>query len=222
MAKLSISLSNDTLITLECEEPDLVHEVLGSVLQVVQRTPHLPVPVADAPFIDPWTETDLSRTAQHSVELHSTAHDHVSGNGVEPSAMYRDRPERATILQSTHEYVPSPGSRGANGDDRLELGTYSSEARDDFVAFCQSINPTGDMRRVVVAAEAANRFFGLDGVHADEVGELFDLIGWRRANSFTQTIRNAARAKFGWLERIPGRSGRYAATEVGRSTTLSG
>ena len=80
----------------------------------------------------------------------------------------------------------------------------------------------GDMRRVVVAADAANRFFGLDGVHADEVGELFDLIGWRRANSFTQTIRNAARAKFGWMERIPGRSGRYAATDVGRSTTLTG
>ena len=78
------------------------------------------------------------------------------------------------------------------------------------------------MRRVVVAAEAANRFFGLDGVTADELGVLFDLIGWRRANSFTQTIRNAARNKFGWLERIPGRSGRYAATEFGRSITLSG
>jgi hypothetical protein len=104
----------------------------------------------------------------------------------------------------------------------LELGSYPARAREDFVAFCQSINPTGDMRRVVVAADAANRFFGLDGVHADEVGELFDLIGWRRANSFTQTIRNAARAKFGWMERIPGRSGRYAATDVGRSTTLTG
>ena len=78
------------------------------------------------------------------------------------------------------------------------------------------------MRRVVVATEAADRFFGLEGVTADEAGELFDLIGWRRANNFTQTIRNAARSKFGWLERIPGRSGRYAATDVGRSTTLSG
>jgi hypothetical protein len=102
------------------------------------------------------------------------------------------------------------------------MGRYSRQAGEDFSAFCQAINPTGDMRRVVVAAEAANRFFGLDGVTADELGELFDLVGWRRANSFTQTIRNAARAKFGWLERIPGRSGRYAATDFGRSTTLSG
>ena len=54
------------------------------------------------------------------------------------------------------------------------------------------------------------------------MGELFDLAGWRRANSFTQTLRNAARSKFGWLERIPGRSGRYAATDLGRSTTLAG
>ena len=78
----------------------------------------------------------------------------------------------------------------------------------------------GDMRRVVVAAEAASRFFGLDGVTADDLGELFDLAGWRRANSFTQTVRNAARSKFGWLERIPGRAGRYAATDLGRATTL--
>jgi len=76
--------------------------------------------------------------------------------------------------------------------------------------------------RVVVAAEGAGRFFRADGVNADELGELFDLAGWRRANSFTQTLRNAARSKFGWLERIPGRSGRYAATDLGRSVTMGG
>ena len=88
------------------------------------------------------------------------------------------------------------------------------------MAFCQNLNPMGDMRRVVVAAEGASRFFRADGVTSDELGELFDLAGWRRANSFTQTLRNAARAKFGWLERIPGRSGRYAATDLGRSVTM--
>ncbi len=111
---------------------------------------------------------------------------------------------------------------GESGNGTFDLDRYSQEAREDFTAFCQSINPTGDMRRAVVAAEASNRFFGLDGVSADELGELFDLVGWRRANSFTQTVRNAARAKFGWLERIPGRSGRYAATDFGRAITLSG
>ena len=107
-------------------------------------------------------------------------------------------------------------------EDGLLLEAQTPESREDFTAFCQSINPMGDMRRVVVAAEGAGRFFRADGVNADELGELFDLAGWRRANSFTQTLRNAARSKFGWLERIPGRSGRYAATDLGRSVTMGG
>ena len=84
------------------------------------------------------------------------------------------------------------------------------------------VNPMGDMRRVVVAAEGATRFFRADGVNAEELGELFDLAGWRRANSFTQTLRNAARSKFGWLERVPGRAGCYAPTDLGREVTLGG
>ena len=110
-----------------------------------------------------------------------------------------------------------PGPTGESSDDSLDPGHQPPQAREDYRAFCQSLNPMGDMRRVVVAAEAASRFFGWDGVSADVLGELFDVAGWRRANSFTQTLRNAARSKFGWLERIPGRSGRYAATDVGRS-----
>lgn len=111
---------------------------------------------------------------------------------------------------------------GDADEDGLLLEAQTPESREDFTAFCQSINPMGDMRRVVVAAEGASRFFRADGVNADELGELFDLAGWRRANSFTQTLRNAARSKFGWLERIPGRSGRYAATDLGRSVTMGG
>jgi hypothetical protein len=76
------------------------------------------------------------------------------------------------------------------------------------------------MRRVVVAADGASRHFGVDGVNADDLGWLFDAVGWRRPGNFTQTLRNAARSKFGWLERIPGRSGRYAATPLGLSKTL--
>ena len=80
----------------------------------------------------------------------------------------------------------------------------------------------GDMRRVVVAAEGASRHFGVDGVNAGDLIWLFDMAGWRRPGDFTQTLRNAARSKFGWLERIPGRSGRYAATQLGLSITLNG
>ena len=80
----------------------------------------------------------------------------------------------------------------------------------------------GDMRRVVVAADGAGRFFSADGVDAEDLGNLFDLAGWRRPGNFTQTLRNAARSKFGWLERVPGRSGRYAVTDLGRSVTAGG
>ena len=96
----------------------------------------------------------------------------------------------------------------------------SESGRAAFTEFCRDANPLGDMRRVVVAAEGASRHFGMDGVNAEELGWLFELAGWRKPGNFTQTLRNAARSKFGWLERIPGRSGRYAATPMGLSKTL--
>ena len=89
-----------------------------------------------------------------------------------------------------------------------------------FVDFCRAANPLGDMRRVVVAAEGANRYLSLDGVDAEALGRLFDIVGWPRAHNFVQTLRNAARSKFGWLERIPGRAGHYTVTDLGRSTAL--
>jgi hypothetical protein len=77
------------------------------------------------------------------------------------------------------------------------------------------------MRRVVVAAEAARRFFGMESVDGAELSRLFGLADWRQPHSFTQTLRNAARDKFRWLERMPGRTGRYAATALGRAITLN-
>ena len=73
---------------------------------------------------------------------------------------------------------------------------------------------------VVVAAEGARRFLSMDGVDAHELERLFDLAGWRSPHSFVQTLRNAARSKFRWLERLPGRSGRYTVTNLGRATTI--
>ena len=78
------------------------------------------------------------------------------------------------------------------------------------------------MRRVVVAAEGASRFLGLDSVDVDELSRLFDLAGWRRPHSFVQTLRNAARRKFQWIESIPGRSGHYTVTSRGRAVVLDG
>ena len=222
MVKLSISLPNNTLITLDSEESELVHDVLRMLLDSAHTDASsagmaAPVhPNRDDIEVEKGTGAAPPRNVQNSTGGQRRM------NGVAVTHQANGAPPPTNGVPSYGDGVGSISSNGDIGDDRFHLARYSEQAREDFTAFCQSINPTGDMRRVVVAAEAATRFFGLEGVTADELGELFDLIGWRRANSFTQTIRNAARAKFRWLERIPGRSGRYAATEFGRSITLSG
>ena len=200
MVKVSISLPNNTQITFESEESEVLHEVVGMVLRDLPR--------------------DLMRA--HSVEIGPPAEQGPPGGapaeistgvaGSAATAALTPEPAPATTP------VPAQRSRG-NGQAAAETPPeFLSEAgRKDFVAFCREANPLGDMRRVVVAAEGASRYFGVDGVNASDLGLLFDMAGWRRPGNFTQTLRNSARSKFGWLERIPGRSGRYAATSLGRS-----
>lgn len=114
------------------------------------------------------------------------------------------------------------GAGGSDGNDgALPVSTNGFPlAEAEFVDFCRAANPLGDMRRVVVAAEGASRYLGMDGVDAEELGRLFDLAAWPRAHNFVQTLRNAARSKFGWLERVPGRAGYYSVTDLGRATAL--
>jgi hypothetical protein len=219
MLKLSITLPNNVLITLESDNSEPVHEVLALILSSVQMDSRL----------NSEAQTGVDANRENTSEKSNGVPGSRTSQSRVPTAEFSnglDRDERPdTIPEPAYEASLNGWNghtQGEVGDNTLDLGRYHPQAREDFVAFCQAINPTGDMRRVVVAAEAANRFFDLEGVTADEVGELFDVIGWRRANNFTHTIRNAARSKFGWLERIPGRAGRYAATDVGRSTTLSG
>ena len=76
------------------------------------------------------------------------------------------------------------------------------------------------MRRVVVAAEAAARYLEVKSVDSDKLAELFTLADWPIPHSFVQTLRNAARTKFRWLERIPGIPGHYKVTNTGRSIVL--
>ena len=90
----------------------------------------------------------------------------------------------------------------------------------DFARFCAELSPMGDMRRLVAAAEGARRFLGMDRVSEGELGRLFDLAEWQRPADFVQTLRNAARSKFRWLERVPGKSGHYTVTVQGRKTAL--
>lgn len=231
MVKLTISLPNNTQITLESDEFDVINQVLGMLLQTASNEGvSVSVPVASAAnghngAVEKSNDATAEQAAAPS-QSNGASHPQTSNGHHSNGTLAHEVPQ--------HQPTPPPPVTGsmfppstmspANDpeDDGLLLEAQTPESRDDFTAFCQNVNPMGDMRRVVVAAEGATRFFRADGVNADELGELFDLAGWRRANSFTQTLRNAARSKFGWLERIPGRSGRYAATELGRSVTLGG
>ena len=122
--------------------------------------------------------------------------------------------------------VPGNGVEATNGSpagagNHLGMSNLVPAVSEQaFVDFCRAANPLGDMRRVVVAAEGASRYLAMDGVDAESLGNLFDIVGWPRAHNFVQTLRNAARSKFGWLERLPGRAGHYTVTDLGRSTAL--
>ena len=107
----------------------------------------------------------------------------------------------------------------ANGATAPRPGMFAPSEQ-AFIDFCREANPLGDMRRVVVAAEGASRYLGMSGVDAQGLGHLFNLAGWPQAHNFTQTLRNSARSKFRWLERVPGRAGYYAVTDLGRKTAL--
>ena len=95
-----------------------------------------------------------------------------------------------------------------------------TEVEESFAGFCSSLSPMGDMRRVVVAAEGASRFLGMEGVSEQELGRLFELAKWRQPVNILQTLRNAARSKFRWLERVPGTTGYYIATDIGRDKVI--
>lgn len=94
------------------------------------------------------------------------------------------------------------------------------EDREEFRNFCNQVNPLGDMRRVVVAAEGARRFLEMEAVSQQELTSLFDSAEWRQPGNLVQTLRNAARSSFRWLERVSGRRGYYTVTDKGRTDVL--
>ena len=194
MVKVSISLPNNTQIVLETEEAELLHDVVRIALRDLPR--YLMQPVQDTP---PRVSNGTAEKGTDVIKEHNKPGDATH----EPSRIGSGR------------LIDAPPAGGGN----LRLDEQTARSRDDFVSFCQNVNPSGDMRRVVVAAEGAGRYFDAEGIDAEDLDCLFGLAGWRRPGNFTQTLRNAARAKFGWLERIPGRSGRYTVTDLGRSVT---
>ncbi len=129
------------------------------------------------------------------------------------------------VIASTREYLSSDGiAPSTNGNQSKPVlpeepssnGNGHLASSPEFLEFCQLMAPSGDMRRVVVAAEGAKRFLGMDKVSAQELGPLFDFLQWPRPKDFVQTLRNAGRSAFQWLERSPGNSGYYSVTDQGR------
>ena len=206
MVKVSISLPNNTQITFESEESEVLREVVSLALR------DLPRDLMQAPAsVSPGAPTEKSTSVAAS-ELHT-----ATSIPPVPPAEPIPAPE-TTIARETAQ--PSIGASPRKGTTTVPPVVLSERGATNFTAFCRDAKPLGDMRRVVVAAEGASRHFGVEGITADDLAWLFDLAEWRRPGNFTQTLRNAARSKFGWLERIPGRSGRYATTALGRSKTL--
>lgn len=203
MVKVSISLPNNAQITFESEEPEILHEIVSLALRDLPR--------------------DLMKSGTPIVEGVSTE----KGKGSPASALSpTPLAKPSSTPKSTNPKidlvnVATPIATITTVKDSVPPEFFSSSGRTAFEAFCQKANPLGDMRRVVVATEGATRHFGVDGVNATDLGWLFDAAGWRKPGDLTQTLRNAARSKFGWLERIPGRSGRYTATPLGVSKTIS-
>ena len=114
----------------------------------------------------------------------------------------------ATVEEAAAPEVAAPGPEG------------NESAPEELVHFCLQLAPTVDMRRVVVAAEGAHRYWGLEGVSPRELADIFDQAGWPRPGDFVQTLRNAARRKFGWLERMRGKPHYYVVTDKGRDDVI--
>jgi hypothetical protein len=203
MVKVSITLPNNAQITFESEEPEVIHEIVGMVLRDLPR---------DLMF------SDHSGNGQGEQRAKVQPPEKCSSVASPPTSVV----VTTTLPLGTGVAPPSEpeASPSTCGEASPAGEVWPEDARLAFTQFCQAVNPVGDMRRVVVAAEGASRFLGMESVDTDDLGRLFDLAGWRRPHSFVQTLRNSARSKFRWLERVPGRRGRYSVTDVGRAAAL--
>ena len=232
MVKVSISLPSNAQITVESQEQSELLEIVG-MLRGLSRD-----------LMRSSTETgpeSNGTTAQVSdTEKGSSVEPFPSVNGdtetpappleaapvqeESPVETPTEVPDEAPEVPRAEEVVqPSPKrpqEPAPVGRVKAQQAARSAAAELAFVQFCQSLNPLGDMRKVVAATEGAAQFLEMDSVDADDLARLFEQVGWMIPHSFTQTLRNAARSKFRWLERVPGRSGHYMVTIVGRAVVL--
>ncbi len=222
MVKVSITLPNATQITVESEEPELIREVIGMALMELPKE-----------LLQAGSEPESGRSNGLAMEKGNSvngfpaiakADADESLSADPPDSAIAPAAKRPGASKSANRSRSSPKSNKGSGDTpeptEPQRSAPSPESAEAFAQFCQQANPVGDMRRVVVAAEGAERFLGIGSVDSTALADLFELAEWRSPQNFTQTLRNAARGKFQWLERVPGRSGRYSVTPAGRSITL--
>ncbi len=243
MIKLSITLPNSAQLSIEADDPDMIREVLGFTLPqlgtvandlaavngAISGHPTSPNGIGDGGDAASIPESKAdgtgvsSGTLQAAVEPAAVSHRETEiDQQPEPPgpAAAPQRPVTVAPPRAASAPVTSVVNQETDGITAVYPSEPSTPAEQEFVGFCQKVSPLGDMRRVVVAAEASARFLHTNSVDPDELTRLFTLAHWPLPHSFVQTLRNAARTKFRWLERIPGRPGHYRVTNTGRSIVL--
>ncbi len=201
MAKISITLPNYTQIIVETEDQEVIREAIYIAMRYGPK------------------EAGPSSAADRIIWEALNGDGRSYGNG----GSMDDNPPAKEVSETPPPPEPEPKATAPAPVPTESAPTEDegqNQAEEEFINFCQTSNPLGDMRRVVVAAEGASRFLGTESVDTGDLERLFDLAGWHRPHSFVQTLRNAARSKFRWLERVPGKSGHYTVTDQGRKTAL--
>lgn len=229
MAKISITLPNVTEISLDATDPSelqqLVEMVKSHLLIELAQLPPASTRNEDVP-IKP--DKDISVTPNGSFQSPDTqpvndgkAPDDLPSPEEPPEAV---PPPGQPPLKETPKPIPSSRGESSPPNPASSIPPQLSDPRlrHDFATFCRTVNPIAAMRRVVVAAEGAARMFSMVNVDDWELKHLFEIAGWSQPHSFTQTLRNAARTKFQWMERVSGRAGRYSVTDAGRAVVLKG
>lgn len=219
MNKLSITLPAGGQICIETDDAGLVREVLHSFMPQLTGANGATADALVAKTVDPPAHSNghaaANGSAQHAAEPQRAQVITVENNGTPPAA---------PVVAVVPIAAPPTVSAAAGSGEPVPAPTVAAEtmtpSQHEYIAFCQRVNPLGDMRRVVVAAEAAHRYLNITSVDPDGLEHLFTLAGWPIPHSFVQTLRNAARTKFRWLERISGLSGHYKVTSTGRSIVL--
>ena len=242
MAKISITLPNITEISMEADDPSDLREMVVIVKSdLLHELVRLPQAGTQNEDVLRGPDKDISVPAHGSGKTSDThpISDGTDRNGVAaPEGSPKEIPEESLEVAPPPEQAPSSETTPPAGSTRRSSPNPSissnpsnpsipAELSDprlghDFAVFCRTVNPIGDMRKVVAAAEGAARNFSMANVDAWELGHLFGIAGWTQPHSFTQALRNAARSKFRWMERVPGRAGRYSVTDEGRAVVLKG